>query len=55
MFPIKIFMKIGSMTFALATIAPKKYLHANPNLKSTHKQNPNHNPKHHIKLNLLLE
>ena len=42
----------GSMTFAPATIAPMKYLHAKPNKKSIYQQNhyPYNNP--HIKLNL---
>ena len=42
----------GSMTFALATIAPIEYLRAKPKIKCIYKQNyyPNYNPQ--IKQNL---
>ena len=47
---LKYYTCIGSTTFALATNAPMKYMHAKPNVKSIYKQNPYPNPN--IKLNL---
>ena len=43
---------MGSITFALATIALKKYLRAKAKIKSIYKQNPYPNPNPYIEPNL---